>query len=368
MNNDKDILAKSPLLDDSNKYFQSKGLMTPPTYRAAFSDRQAWLMAELSRLAYFPFEGGHQITKFLKIVESFVENKATFQKIEKVADSLLGGHRVGLEAARQAFQSILEAHGFELIDVFNENETQAFLAKRGQTAYLIYRGTESFGDIKADISAKLIDVELNQIKTKVHSGFWQQFIDVHPRVSEALEKVATCQLFIGGHSLGGALANLATKFYSHCSCGGTYTFGAPAVSLPSFQDDIKTPIYRIVNARDPVPLLPNPAMVHALGFIWHYLSRLLGFIGTKKQKEIALLLRDMAKMDQIGYPSRIIYIGTEVKLRYSLSIYQKVVLWAKEPWFNYSLEQRFISHHKISRYTKALRQWGEKRTADNHKG
>ncbi|MET1253924.1 lipase family protein [Aliikangiella maris] len=356
---EKDALLNN--IDESQKYFQSKFLMQPPVMRSAFSDRQAWLMAELSRLCYFPFEGGHQIDKFLDIAKTIVDNPALFNKLKLVADAVLCGHRIGEHVARNAFEKILVAHGFKLLATFNENETQAFLATRGLDAYLIYRGTESFGDVKADISARLIDVDLLGIKTQVHQGFWNQFMDVHPKVMQALEQVKNLKLHIGGHSLGGALAHIATRFYASDTGGSTYTFGAPAVGLPSFQDHIKTPIYRIVNARDPVPLLPNPAMVHALGFIWHYFSRLLGFIGTKRQKAVADLLRDMAKMDQIGYPSRIIYDSGQPKLRYSFSVYQRFMLWLDEPWFNFSLENRFISHHKISHYTKALRQWGEHR-------
>ncbi|TQV89341.1 lipase family protein [Aliikangiella coralliicola] len=350
----------------SEKYFKSKSLMKPPVNRAAFSDRQAWLMAEFSRLAYFPFEGGHQIEKFLDIAESIVDNDALFKKIKQAADLLLGSQRIGKDAAESSFKKILTSHGFELVGVFNENDTQGFVAKKGSEAYLIYRGTESFGDVKADISAKLIEVEYKDsgIKAEVHSGFWQQFMDADPVVTELLKEVEDCRLHISGHSLGGALANLATKFYAGDSSGSTYTFGAPAVSPPKFQDGIKTPIYRIVNARDPVPLLPNPAMVHALGFLWHYFTRLTSIIGGEKQKEVAKLLKDMARMNQIGYPSRIIYVGNEPKLRYSFSIYQRVMLWMDEPWFNFSLEKRFVSDHKISRYTNALKKWGETRVGN----
>ena len=35
----------------------TKELLKPPVGRAAYSDRIAWLMAEMSRLAYLKFEG-----------------------------------------------------------------------------------------------------------------------------------------------------------------------------------------------------------------------------------------------------------------------------------------------------------------------
>ncbi len=37
-------------------YFKYKELLEPPVKRAAYSDRTAWLMAEMSRLAYMKFE------------------------------------------------------------------------------------------------------------------------------------------------------------------------------------------------------------------------------------------------------------------------------------------------------------------------
>jgi len=38
-------------------YFVPKDLLNIPTRRAAYSDRTAWLMAEMARLAYLKFEG-----------------------------------------------------------------------------------------------------------------------------------------------------------------------------------------------------------------------------------------------------------------------------------------------------------------------
>ncbi len=41
---------------DISMYFKYKELLNPPVMRAAYSDRTAWLMAVMSKLAYFPFE------------------------------------------------------------------------------------------------------------------------------------------------------------------------------------------------------------------------------------------------------------------------------------------------------------------------
>lgn len=64
-------------------------------------------------------------------------------------------------------------------------------------------------------------------------------------------------LFITGHSLGGALATIAAKKLTHkggiASC---YTFGSPRVGNVDWAVGIKTPVYRVVNAVDPVTMMP----------------------------------------------------------------------------------------------------------------
>ena len=50
-------------------YFASTALLKTPGKRAAYSDRTAYLMAEMSRLAYFKFEGGNNITEILDSVK-----------------------------------------------------------------------------------------------------------------------------------------------------------------------------------------------------------------------------------------------------------------------------------------------------------
>ena len=72
-------------------------------------------------------------------------------------------------------------------------------------------------------------------------------------------------LYLTGHSLGGALALLATRELEHGrdSTGACYTYGQPRVSEYGFTRNIKTPIYRVVNASDIVPRMP-PMFIHRL--------------------------------------------------------------------------------------------------------
>ena len=45
------------MADDLKKLFDAQSLLASPTRRAAYSDRTAWLMAAMSELAYYKFEG-----------------------------------------------------------------------------------------------------------------------------------------------------------------------------------------------------------------------------------------------------------------------------------------------------------------------
>ena len=63
-------------------------------------------------------------------------------------------------------------------------------------------------------------------------------------------------LYITGHSLGGALAVVATWYQSSQRLAACYTFGAPRVCNEELIDWFKTPIYRVVNGPDPVSFVP----------------------------------------------------------------------------------------------------------------
>ncbi len=101
---------------------------------------------------------------------------------------------------------------------------------------------------------------------RVHRGFYQAFECVRPEIEGALREVRNngYPLYITGHSLGGALALIATKFLAEDSIGACYTFGSPRVACSQFGDSIKTPVYRLVNAADIVPRLPPAYLQNGL--------------------------------------------------------------------------------------------------------
>jgi hypothetical protein len=218
----------SPGLQRAQEYFQAQSnLLTPPIYRAAYSDRTAWIMASMAHLAYDRFE-----------------------------DSRI---------ARKLFIAKLQSGGFQLIKTFysKETDTQAFLAKSMDGyAVLAFRGTEisKRQDLKIDAQAMRVSV----LEGRIHSGFRIAYDSVAKEIEKSVLRL-DIPLYVTGHSLGAALATVATQRLEHhlkireiiAAC---YTFGSPRVGDSHYDLEFKSPIYRVVNTTDVVTVIPLLAM------------------------------------------------------------------------------------------------------------
>lgn len=242
-------------------YFEKQGLLTPPVGRAAYSDRTAWIMAEMSRLAYFKFEGSLELAD---IAASLVKNSDK-KKILSTLKELLQSNQQSRSVAEKEFENYIDTGKFKLVKTFSEKGSQAFLAlsEEFKMIVLAFRGTEKdIRDIKTDLRAITVEVD----GYKIHSGFYAAFENLKNQIEIALKNINRdgYALYITGHSLGGALALLATKYLASDSVGACYTFGSPRVASSQFGDSIKTPIYRIVNSADLVPRVPPAYIPHFL--------------------------------------------------------------------------------------------------------
>jgi hypothetical protein len=213
---------------EARHYFASNPLLlNPPIKRAAYSDRTAWVMASMAQLVYEPFEQGGKARELL---------------IEK----LKGG-------------------GFKLIGEFNapQTDTQAFLVSNGEYAVLAFRGTEvtKFRDMLTDASA----FKISAIEGRVHKGFAEAYLSIEPQVLDGLKKIRGLPLYITGHSLGAALATIATQYlerdpFWRDEIAACYTFGSPRVGDHEFDREFKSSIYRVVNTTDIVTTIPLLSM------------------------------------------------------------------------------------------------------------
>jgi hypothetical protein len=94
---------------------------------------------------------------------------------------------------------------------------------------------------------------------RVHGSVGHELIDVWPQIETKLLALPHPQpLFFTGHSLGGAMATLASAVSRKRIPRATYTFGAPRVGNAAFVASIQpVPLHRVENAHDPIPMVPR---------------------------------------------------------------------------------------------------------------
>lgn len=253
-------------------------LISPPITRAAYSDRTAWLMSVMSLLAYIPFEGPPSDGALRKVAEALSGSGDI--------DTIIGELRKLTRGASTADGAVLLKTqlgrlGFELIKTFSvsaglQSDTQAYIArislpeetlgKAQDMLVLAFRGTEPrrLADLKTDLDAHMVTVRgVETHPAKVHRGFYNAFESVKGDINAILRRpeYKGLPVYVTGHSLGGALALVATRFIANQSLGACYTFGGPRVCNEVFSDQVFTPVYRIMNASDVVPKVPPDKLI-----------------------------------------------------------------------------------------------------------
>ncbi|MCK1636647.1 lipase family protein [Bradyrhizobium sp. 157] len=228
-------------------FFEPEDLNNIPTFRAAYSDRTALLMAKLAYRAYNDFD---------------------------------------LDDARfAAFSTELCKQGFvgcsALID--RDAGTAGYVVEGNDIIVVVFRGTEDELDWRTNVNARFVAL---QGGTRVHTGFFQAYWPIRDSMFEVVKRVIKAKprpVYITGHSLGGALALMATAELANGDdatvrdcVAACYTFGCPRAGDASFDIYVKAPLYRITNGVDLVPAIP-PAM---LGYRHVGDTRYFGKIGV----------------------------------------------------------------------------------------
>jgi len=326
-----------------------------PSYRQAYSDRTAWLMACLSELAYIKFNPLFATDERKKLFLDMVSKLDKGEKksiLIKLIDALGYDH----QQEKADLEKNLGILKMKLVSTFDNGGTQAILVSNEQFAVLAFRGTEkdSVQDIKADLKAKTTQSETGG---KIHQGFKEAFEKVSFDVQTEVNKgeLKGKPLFITGHSLGGALATVAAKSLSHNGgIAACYTFGSPRVGDDEWIAGMKPPVYRVVNAADCVTIIPFGKSVIA-GLCW--LAKRVPGAGETIRSWLAKFggylhcgdMRYLTNCQRNKYG--------DVKLLYHASAFRrfKGFLIGGLPW------KRFLSDHSISVYRKKLMIVAQKR-------
>ena len=185
----------------------------------SYDERNAWWMAELSRLVY-----RHDVPETAPLVPS----RGVFLA------------RAGLREARFFTDEKIGAQAILVI-----SEKPSFAA-------LVFRGTEQgITDFAADLAD--LHVKSDTDLVEVHSGFKGQLDAIWPEIERALDTL-TCPVFYTGHSLGAAMATLAA---ARRPPQAVYAFGSPLVGNAAFaRETARLPIHRVVDGSDIVTSMP----------------------------------------------------------------------------------------------------------------
>lgn len=201
-----------------------------PVLRAAYADRTAALMATLARLAYdFP-PGDSQPGPASEIPPEF------------------------------------KALGFDQITYFHNGlvDGWAYIVEGPDIIALVFRGTQTIENWHTDFQVEMLHPPQTDPSLRVHKGFYEAFdklSDGRQGLKLAIEAIkaktqGAVPIYLAGHSLGGALAQIATATFGCDQIAACYTFGSPRVGNAAFDLWVKPPSYRIENDADIVPQAP----------------------------------------------------------------------------------------------------------------
>ena len=152
-----------------------------------------------------------------------------------------------------------QALGFEASHYIERDGAQAYLFENRHDRVLACRGTEpnEWNDIKADANAL---TDLAETVGRVHRGFKREVDDIWPHIEPFLTEDDDRHLWFTGHSLGGAMAQLAA---GRCDLAdipaipeAVFTYGSPRVGNQRYVASHKVEHIRWVNNNDIVTKVP----------------------------------------------------------------------------------------------------------------
>jgi triacylglycerol lipase len=175
-----------------------------------------------------------------------------------------------------AVSRLAESWGFTTVRFFDAQGTQAFIMGKPGLIVLAFRGTEpdKIEDIATDLRVRKVG---GPLAGRVHRGFLMALLSVwddyetangkHKGIERALKEMkkevgGSPAVWVTGHSLGAALATLATAFLLEEGrpVQGTHTFGCPRVGDSEFVTALdarsRKRNYRMVNNNDIVTRVP----------------------------------------------------------------------------------------------------------------
>ena len=159
------------------------------------------------------------------------------------------------ELAYQQPEAVAAALPTAKVTFVDRDDSQAYIIETDAHTSVAFRGTQVFsGFSMADIASNLWIRRKPWPPGKVHRGYREAILDIAHDIKGVLHAPKR-PLYFTGHSMGGALATLASTLSPGPTA--TYTFGAPRVGNRAFAVALRN-LTRIVHADDIAPKYPLP--------------------------------------------------------------------------------------------------------------
>ena len=158
-----------------------------------------------------------------------------------------------MNPAQSEFWRGVPVQHFQAFAGSDDLQPAGYLAVTKVDIVLAFRGTTQVADWVINFDARQIEVPYG----RVHRGFLAALDTIWPTIAAALAAYGSenRQLWLTGHSLGGALAVLSAARLTRPITGLT-TFGQPRVGDQQFASQFAPSLLRLTTVRDLVPKLP----------------------------------------------------------------------------------------------------------------
>jgi hypothetical protein len=154
---------------------------------------------------------------------------------------------------------------FQNVGLVETRRFSALIIPASGRIFIGIRGTQFAYDWLINLAATKRSARLGNGSARLHSGFLSEARELADRLTEHLEKLGptreyqpTSSIYLGGHSLGGAIAAI---LYSMpwapppFTVEGCYIFGAPRIASASTMNDLRQP-FATRRPLDIVPCVP----------------------------------------------------------------------------------------------------------------
>ncbi len=152
-------------------------------------------------------------------------------------------------------------------------EPAGYVIQTANETIVAYRGTKTLYDMFRDLKASTVIMKCGGKKLAVHEGFKLDYDSSKESLYQTLRQIPSKPVIFTGHSLGGAVAQLAaidylettnstneTNSWSSKSLKAVYTFGSPRVfqqsAAPVYDELTSNKTLHIMVSGDPVTGLP----------------------------------------------------------------------------------------------------------------